>query len=85
MARIEAHRNGRKAGWIHIPPNRTFDWTLRLQTAPGESVTVPIRVMTKDRGWTQYYYADLTVLSQYQIDLLTANRQFEPTREQDAA
>lgn len=85
MPRISAHRGNRRIGWVNIPPNRTFDWTLRLQTAPGESVTVPIRVMTKDRGWTQYYYADLDCISSYQLDLLTVNRQFEPLREQDAA
>lgn len=85
MPKIPAHRSNQQVGWVNVPAKQTFDWTLRLATAPGMSVTVPVRVMTKDRGWTQYYYADLEFLSQYQIELLAANRLFEPAREQDAA
>ncbi|GAN00481.1 hypothetical protein U91I_04147 [alpha proteobacterium U9-1i] len=64
-----------------MPEHENFGWALRLQLAPHSSVTVPVRVQTRDRGWTQYFFADLDSLSQAQLDQLAANDLFEPAQD----
>jgi hypothetical protein len=74
MPKLPAYRANELAGWIQVPANEGFGWTLRLRISQRSSVTVPIRVLTKDRGWTQIYFAELDGLAQSQLDELVANQ-----------
>lgn len=84
MPKLSARRGNRQAGWIKVPEQQGFGWSLRLFYGPKSSVTVPIRVHTADRGWTQYFFAELDSLTETQLEMLAANQIFEPVRE-DAA
>lgn len=78
MPKLMAHKSNQPAGWIRVPENLSFGWALRLPLEAHLSVTVPVRVHTRDRGWTQYFYADLDGLTQSQLNALVANNMFEP-------
>lgn len=82
MPKLPAHKSNQLTGWIRVPANQAFGWTLRLCITQKSSVTVPVRVLTKDRGWTQYYFAELDGLTQAQLDQLVANEILEPTQDQ---
>jgi hypothetical protein len=78
MAKLMAHKSNQPVGWIQVPENQNFGWALRLPLATHLTITVPVRVHTRDRGWTQYYFAELDGLTQAQLDALVANNMYEP-------
>lgn len=80
MPRLAAHRANQFAGWIHVPEHQGFAWVLRLTVTPRISVTLPIRVHTQDKGWTQYFFAELDGLAAWQIEAMIANNLFDPVQ-----
>ncbi len=81
MPKIAARIDAQRTGWVRVPENRSFDWALRLEITPRSTVTVPVRVLTKDRGWTQYFFADLAGLTTAQLEQLVANNTLELDRD----
>lgn len=81
MPKLAAYKSKEFAGWIRVPDNQAFGWVLRLNISHRSSVTVPVRVLTKDRGWTQYFFAELDGLTTSQLELLVANDFLEPKRD----
>lgn len=73
MPKLPARRGDQPCGWVNVPDDQNFNWFLRLHTTPKTSVTVPVRVLTQNRGWTQYFFADLTGLTQAQVNELVAS------------
>lgn len=85
MPKLPAYRFNAMIGWVQIPENQGFGWGLKLRMSERASVTVPVRVQTKDRGWTQYFYAELDCLSQWQVDQLVFSQALQPISDQAAA
>lgn len=83
MPKLPAYRANEFAGWIRVPENLGFGWVLRIPVTSRASVTFPVRVRTQDRGWTQFFFAELDGLASWQLDELVANDILEP--KQDAA
>lgn len=81
MTKIPARIDDQRTGWVRVPANRSFDWALRLEITPRTTVTVPVRVHTRDRGWTQYFFADLAGLNASQLEQLVANNTLELDRD----
>lgn len=78
MPRLAAHKANQFAGWIQVPEHQGFAWILRLTVTPRISVTLPIRVHTQDKGWTQHFYAELDGLAAWQIEAMIANNIYDP-------
>ncbi|MET0181350.1 MAG: hypothetical protein ABW199_00540 [Caulobacterales bacterium] len=85
MTRLPAHKASEQLGWVLVPEDQHFSWFLRLQTTDKTSVTVPIKVLTKNRGWTQYFFADFDGLTSSQIEQLLANNVLSLSRQQQTA
>jgi hypothetical protein len=88
MPQLPAYRFGQPIGWVRIPERQGFGWILRLPTSERTSVSAPVRVQTKDRGWTQFFYVELDGLTAWQLDQLMAQRLLEiaaPANDQHAA
>lgn len=81
MPKLAAYRSKAFTGWIRVPEDQGFGWVLRLSITHRSSVTVPVRVLTKDRGWTQLFFADLDGLTQSQLEQLVANDILVPQRD----
>jgi hypothetical protein len=80
MPTIAALRRDRLIGRIAIPNHTAFTWFLAVPLLGRTRLTVPVRVLTQDKGWTQLCCADLTSLSDSQIELLIANGVLLPDR-----
>jgi hypothetical protein len=78
MPKLPAYRFNTMIGWVQIPENQGFGWGLKLRMSERTIVTVPVRVQTRDRGWTQFFFAELDCLSQWQLDQLVFNQVIEP-------
>ncbi len=85
MTMIEARKNKTAIGRVRVPHNQNFSWTLRLYMSSEASVTVPIRTAILDRGWTQYFFADLDALAPSQISLLARSGVLELDRVAESA
>lgn len=85
MLRIPAHTAAGPIGWLQIPEKQHFSWTLRIEPTPRTLVMVPVKAQSQDRGWTHYYYADISTLTPAQIDLLLATRWLKPVVQAVAA
>ncbi|MBL9065710.1 MAG: hypothetical protein JNN10_05405 [Sphingopyxis sp.] len=85
MPKLLAYRFKQPLGWVQIPETMGFGWGLQLRLSERSSVTVPVRVQTRDRGWTQFFYAELDCLSEWQVDQLVFNKVLTPSETRDAA
>ncbi len=80
MPKLPAYRSNQLTGWVSIPEKQGFGWVLRLTLSNRLSVSVPVRVKTQDRGWTQFFYAELDGLTPWQLDQLEARRILQPAQ-----
>jgi hypothetical protein len=73
MPELVAQRNDQAIGRIVIPDNVPFTWFLVLTLSARSSITVPVRMANQDKGWTRFFFADLSALPKAQVDALIAN------------